>query len=123
MIRATAFSITALLLAAPALGATYPVQGRWGQSDSSDKGPVDCAKLRVISFNGDQRTDSRGGVAAFRNVSVTPDGTKAFKVVDQFTNGQVRDGRVNYTLRQSSDPDRIEMNQQMGGTIKLQRCK
>jgi hypothetical protein len=120
--KTAALILAALCVSAPALAASYPVSGRYGESKTSENGAVDCAKLRVIAFNGNQRTDSHGGVPAYRNVSVTPDGTKAFRVVDEFTNGQVRQGRVNYTL-QEIDADRIELRLQVGGTIKLQRCK
>ena len=61
-------------LAAPALADTYPVSDRWGQSTSSAKGAIDCSGKRVINFQGDQRTDSKGGVPAYRNKSVTPAG-------------------------------------------------
>ena len=65
-------------LAAPALAAAlYPVSGKWGQSTSAEPGPIDCAKLRVIEFKGDQRTDSKGGVPAYRIRSVTAEGRRA----------------------------------------------
>ncbi|MGI8526913.1 MAG: hypothetical protein ACR2K5_12195 [Pseudolabrys sp.] len=109
--------------ASPAFAAGYPVQGRWGESKTAEKGAVDCAGRRVIGFNGEQRTDSRGGVPAYRNVSVTPDGGPAtFKIVDEFTNGQVNRGKVTYTLRKVDD-DRIELRMQVGGNLTLQRCK
>ena len=114
----------ALLLAAltlPALADTYPVNGPWGQSTSSNKGPIDCAGKRVIAFNGNQRTDSHGGVPAYRNVSVTPQGPSSYRVVDQFSNGLVNNGSVYYTLRRIDD-DHIVMQLQQGGTLKLQRC-
>ena len=98
---------------------SYPVQGRWGAGQPS-KQPVDCSNLRVIAFNGDQRTDSRGGVPAYRNISVTPSSGGAL-VVDEFNTGQIR-ARVNFTLRQV-DPNNVEMDQQRGGLLKLQRCK
>ena len=53
------------------LAGTYPVSGRWGQSTSTEKGPIDCSKLRVISFSGNQRTDSNSG-ANEPDVVVTP---------------------------------------------------
>lgn len=109
-------------LAAPAWADSYPVSGRWGESQAPDKGAIDCSKLRVIAFNGEERTDSGGGVPAYRNVSVSPDGAAAFRVVDAFTTGQINNARVNYTLRRI-DADRIELQQQFGGTLKLQRCK
>jgi hypothetical protein len=110
------------LVATPAFADTYPASGKWGVSTSTQKGPVDCGKLRVISFNGDQRTDSGGGVPAYRNRSVTPDGINRYRVVDVFTNGMVNNGQVNYTLR-LSDADHLELNMQKGGLLKLRRCK
>jgi hypothetical protein len=110
------------MLAAPALAQSYPVSGQWGQSTSSDKGAIDCAGKRVMTFNGDQRQDSKGGVPAYRNKTVTAEGSSSYRVVDVFTNGQVNNGSVSYTLRKVDD-DHIEMQQQQGGTIKLQRCE
>jgi hypothetical protein len=43
-------------------------------------------------------------------------------VSDWFTTGQIRNGQMFYELR-VVDPDRIEMIQQRGGTLRLQRCK
>jgi hypothetical protein len=110
------------VLAAPALADTYPVNGKWGQSASSEKGQIDCAKLRVISFNGVQRTDSKGGVPAYRNKSVAPESPGRYRVVDEFTTGQIRNAHLNYTLR-LVDADHIEMDMQPGGLLKLQKCK
>ena len=75
----------------------------------------------MISFNGNQRTDSNGGVPAYRNKSVTQVGS-SYRVTDEFTNGQVNDATTSYTLHQL-DADHIEMNLQSGGTLTLQRCK
>jgi|SRR5580704_5997780 hypothetical protein len=114
----------AILLAAlalPALADSYPVNGPWGQSSSSENGAIDCSGKRVITFNGNQRQDSKGGVPGYRNKSVTAEGSSSYRVVDQFTSGQISNGSVSYTLRQV-DNDHIVMQQQ-GGTIKLQRCK
>jgi hypothetical protein len=116
-----------LLLSGLALGpaawaaGTYPVSGRWGESSDTTKGAIDCAGLRVIGFNGQQRTDSRGGVPAYRNVTVTPSGG-SYKVVDEFSSGQISAGRTSYTIR-PIDADRLEMTQQGGPTLKLRRCK
>jgi hypothetical protein len=112
--------LAAIAFSTTAFAGDYPVSGKWGLSTSSDKGPIDCSGKRVISFNGNQRTDSAGGVPAYRNRSVTTVGS-GYQVVDEFTTGQISNGRTSYTLRQV-DPDRIEMVQQ-GGTLKLQRCK
>lgn len=105
-----------------AFAGTYPVSGKWGQSSSSEKGPIDCAKLRVIAFNGDQRTDSKGGVPAYRNRTVTPAGASTYRVEDVFTTGQIASAHVRYTLRQI-DADHLDMTMTPGGTVKLQKCK
>jgi hypothetical protein len=117
--------LSAMLLtaiAAPALAAAgYPVSGKWGQSTSAEQGPVDCGGLRVIEFKGDQRTDSKGGVPAYRIKSVTVDGS-IYRIVDEFTTGQISNGNVSYTLSKV-DADHIVLAMQPGGTVKLQRCK
>lgn len=114
--------ISALLLAGPALAQVYPVVGKWGQSSSTEKGTIDCTGKRVIEFNGDQRTDSNGGVPAYRNQSVTPEGLSTYRIVDEFSTGQISAGHTSYALRKI-DADHIEMNMQEGGSLKLQRCK
>lgn len=108
-------------LAAPAFAQNYPVSGRWGESNTSDKGPIDCSGKRVIGFNGDQRTDSRGGVPAYRNRSVEKS-DNSYRVTDEFTTGQISNGHTSYTLKQV-DNDRLEMKPQSGATVTLQRCK
>jgi hypothetical protein len=117
--------LSALILAAltaPAFAAGYPVSGKWGQSAGTDKGPVDCSKLRVIEFNGEERTDSGGGVPAFRLRSIEAEGTSSYRVVDEFTTGQISNGQAIYTLKKI-DSDRIELNMTPGGLLILQRCK
>jgi len=101
---------------------TYPISGRWGVSASTEKGPIDCAKLRVIDFNGNQRTDSDGGVPAYRNRSVQSAGSGNFRIVDVFTTGQISNAQANFTLK-IAGPDRAEMNQQPGGLLKLRKCR
>lgn len=115
---------TALLvaLAAPALADTYPVSGRWGQSASTQKGPIECHGRRVITFSGNQRRDTGGGVPSYRNVSVTPDERAHYRIVDEFTNGPIHAGSVYYTLVMI-DADHIALQMQQGGTLTLQRCK
>ena len=109
------------VLTSPALAASYPVSGKWGESTSTEKGAIDCSGKRVIGFNGDQRTDSKGGVPAYRNRSVSASGA-GYRVVDEFTTGQISNGRTSYNLKQV-DADHVEMTQQGGPTLKLQRCK
>ena len=120
--RSLILSVTLVAaLCAPALAATYPVFGNWGQSTSSVPGAIDCAGKRVIGFNGDQRTDSHGGVPAYRNKSVTKAGSSTYRIEDIFTTGQISNAYSRYTLRQV-DADHIVMQMQ-GTTLKLQRCK
>ena len=116
--------LTALLLgtlALPVQAQVYPVEGKWGQTASDSKGPIDCTDKRVIEFNGDQRTDSNGGVPAYRNKSVIASGPSTYRVVDEFSTGQISAGQSQYTLRRV-DPNRIEMDSS-GGSLTLQRCK
>ena len=109
-------------LATPAMAASYPVSGKWGETSSAEKGPVDCSKLHVMGFNGDTRTDSKGGVPAYRIKSIAAEGTSSHRIVDEFTTGQIRNGSMSYTLR-VIDADHVEMHLQQGGTLKLQPCK
>jgi hypothetical protein len=108
--------------AAPALADSYPVSGRWGQSASTSKGPIECHGRRIVTFNGEQRFDTGGGVPGFHNKSVETDGTSRWRIVDQFTNGQIRAGNTTFTL-EKTDADHIVLNLQGGHTLKLQRCK
>lgn len=117
----TILILAALALAAPALAQNYPVSGNWGESNSSDKGPIDCSGKRVIGFNGDQRTDSKGGVPAYRNRSVTKSGD-SYRVTDEFTTGQISNGHTTYNLKQI-DADHLQMTPENGSTVTLQRCK
>lgn len=107
-------------LATAALADDYPVSGSWGQSTSSAKGPISCGGKRVITFDGNQRTDSNGGVPAYRNKSVAG-GPRRYRVVDVFSNGQINNAQVVYTLS-LVDADHIEMSGQTG-SLKLQRCQ
>ena len=116
------FAALALLtLAAPALAASYPVAGKWGQSSSTEKGPVDCGKLRVVEFQGERRFDSRGGVPDYRAVAVGPQGATQWRITEEFRTGQVN-GRNTLTLR-LIDAEHLELHLQRGGTLKLRRCK
>jgi len=111
------------VLAMPAQAQVYPVQGKWGQSASSEKGTIDCThNKRIIEFIGNQRTDSDGGVPSYRNQSVQSEGPSTYRVVDEFSTGQISTGHTAYGLRKI-DADHIEMNMQDGSSLKLQRCK
>ena len=117
----TILILAALACATPAVAQNYPVSGKWGESSSSAKGAIDCSGKRVIGFNGDQRTDSKGGVPAYRNRTVTKS-DNSYRVTDEFTTGQISNAHTTYDLKQV-DADRIEMKQQGGKTLTLQRCK
>jgi hypothetical protein len=111
------------VLAAPVQAQVYPVEGKWGQSASPEKGPIDCTgNRRVIEFIGNQRTDSDGGVPSYRNQSVRPEGPTSYRVVDEFSTGQISAGHTTYALRKI-DADHIEMDMQDGSSLKLQRCR
>ena len=117
--------LTAVLMAAlpgAALADDYPVNGRFGVVSGFTDKPLDCTGKRVIAFNGNQRTDSKGGVPAYRNRSVQAAGTATWRVVDIITTGQIANANANYTLH-ARDADHLEMNQQPGGALKLQRCR
>ena len=122
--RITIFSAAFLsVLAMPAQAQVYPVQGKWGQSASSEKGTIDCThNKRIIEFIGNQRTDSDGGVPSYRNQSVQSEGPSTYRVVDEFSTGQISTGHTAYGLRKI-DADHIEINMQDGSSLKLQRCK
>jgi len=122
MSRAAFLVLLSATLAGPAMAASYPVSGRWGESASTDKGPIDCTGKRVIEFTGNTRTDSNGGVPAYRNKSITPEGNARWRIVDVFTTGQISNAAVTYTLVQV-DPDHIALDLQKGGTLKLQKCQ
>ena len=115
--------IVALVAAsAPALADSYPVSGRFGVVPSFTDKPLDCAGKRIVAFNGNQRTDSKGGVPAYRNRSVEPAGASRWKVIDIFTTGQISNAQAIYTLH-AIDDQHVEMAMQPGGMLKLQRCK
>lgn len=119
---AASAAIATLLLASAAQAASYPVQGRWGQSTSTDKNPIDCSRLRTVDFQGERRFDSGGGVPDFRAISIQPEGQSAFRVVEEFRTGQVN-GRNNLTIRIKTDPDRVELDPAKGASLHLRKCK
>lgn len=118
----TLAALACMALTASAFAGTYPIDGKWGQSASTEKKPIDCGNLRVIAFNGGQRTDSRGGVPAYRNRTVESTGGGQYRVVDEFTTGQIGNAKMNYTLR-VVDANTVEMNLEKGGTLRLRKCK
>src|SRR5574340_520283 len=102
-------ALLAAALATPAIAATDPVSGQWGESTSSAKGPIDCRGLRVMAFDGNQRSDSDGGVPSYRNVSVTAAGASRYRIVDTFANALQSNPHTEYTLTQV-DEDHIVLD-------------
>src|SRR5947209_15559349 len=82
-----------IALAGPAFADRYPVSGSWGVSKWTDNGAIDCADLRVITFSGEQRTDSNGGVPGYRNNWIRREGEGRYRVSDWFTTGQIVNGQ------------------------------
>lgn len=119
---AASAALATLLLASAAQAASYPVQGRWGESTSSDKNPIDCTRLRTVDFQGARRFDSGGGVPDFRAISVEPEGQSLFRVVEEFRTGQVN-GRNRISIRVMTNPDRIELDPAKGPSLRLRKCK
>ena len=98
----------------------YPVSGKWTYENASGDGPApDCGK-RYMSFEGNQRRDTGGGVPAYRNFSVEQNGS-TYNIVDEFNTAQIQ-ARSSYTLRQV-DNDHIELNRTPGGRVTLRRCQ
>ena len=112
--------LTATCLATPAFAITYPVSGRWGLSNETEPGPIDCEGKRVIRFDPYRRFDSGGGVPDYRVIDLVNEADTTFRITEEFNTGQIR-AQIRYTLR-LIDPDRIELEMSRGGTLKLKRC-
>jgi len=121
MRKAILLGVLIAVLAMPAAAATYPVSGQFGQSAGDKAGTIDCSGKRIVGFYGSERTDSGGSVRQFQNSSVIADGPSQYRIVDSFSNGQISNGHVSYTLRQI-DQNRIVVEMQ-GGSVTFQRCK
>jgi len=117
--------LAAAIIAWPALVGTaqaqssYPVSGTWTYENAGADGPAkDCGR-RYMTFQGQQRFDTGGGVPSYRNVSIENVGDNEFRIVDAFVTGQIS-ARSNYTLRRI-DADHIRL-QVSGQSILLRRC-
>jgi len=108
--------------AAPAFAASYPVQGKWGESISTSQEPVDCTHLRTVDFRGERRFVTGGGVPDFRAVSVERQGENAWRIVEEFRTGQIN-ARNQLRLRRMSEPERVELKLARGGTVTLRKCR
>ena len=76
---------------------------------------------RGTEFTGNQRTDSNGGVPAFRNQSVVAESPSSFRIVDEFSTGQINAAHTTFIFRKV-DPDHIELVME-SCAVKFQRCK
>ncbi|MBW7949305.1 MAG: hypothetical protein KJZ73_10405 [Pseudorhodoplanes sp.] len=111
--------VTLPIVAGYAVAASYPVSGKWTYESSAEKGPArDCGR-HYMEFSGERRTDTGGGVPAYRNLSVTRAGD-AYRLVDEFNTGQIR-ARLTYGLR-VVDEHHIELDLPQGKKILLRRC-
>jgi hypothetical protein len=110
-----------LVLTAPAFAITYPVSGRWGQSDETKPGPIDCTGRRVIQFDPYRRFDSNGGVPDYRIIDLIANGTTMFRITEEFHTGQIN-AQTRWELR-ILDPDRIQLALERDGTLTLKRCE
>jgi hypothetical protein len=117
------FAVTLLAVccaATPTFAASYPVSGRYGQSSEIKPGPIDCTGKRVIRFDAERRFDSGGGVPEYRLRDSVQQGSRAYRITEEFNTGQIN-AQLTYTLR-VLDSDRIELLMSPGGTLKLKRC-
>jgi hypothetical protein len=117
------FVLAAVALSAPSYALaqqSYPVSGKWTYENAAAEGPAAECGRRYVTFQGQQRFDTGGGVPSYRNVSVDNIGNDTWRIIDEFATGQIH-ARSNYTLRKV-DADHIVM-QVAGNTIKLRRCQ
>src|SRR3954471_17040435 len=98
MKKTAALSLALLLATAPRFAITYPVSGRWGQSNETRPGPIDCSGQRVIRFDPYRRFDSNGGVPDYRIIDLVENGTTMFRVTEEFNTGQIN-ARTRWNLR------------------------
>src|SRR5262249_50333809 len=95
-------------------GAGLSFRADGGQSGSSEKGAIDCTNKRVIGFTSNPHTDSNGGVPAFRNQSVVTESPSSFRIVDEFSTGQISAAHTTV--------NHVELVMEPG-PVKSQRCK
>ncbi len=114
-----AVSVLMALPAGAALAQSYPVSGKWTYENPTGEGPARSCGSRYMTFDGQQRFDTGGGVPSYRNISVSQEGDDSYRIVDAFATGQIN-ARSSYTLRKI-DADHISL-QMTGATIQLRRC-
>ena len=115
--------LASALLAAPAVADPYPVSGKWGVSASTKKGPIDCGKLRVISFNGEpahRQRRRRAGLPQSLDHAGRRQPLSSRRCLHQRHDQQ---RATSITRCVSIDADHLELNMQKGGLLKLRKCK
>jgi hypothetical protein len=112
--------IAGAALIAPAFADGYPVSGRWTFNDASGEGPTPACTGRIMTFSGNMRYDTGGGIHEYKNKTAGQVGDRLYQIVDTFYNGQTW-GFANYQLR-LPDSDHIEINSAKDGSAKLRRC-
>lgn len=98
----------------------YPVSGRWTYQDPKGDGPSKTCSGRVMTFAGQQRFDTGGGVSQFRNVSTERVDATTYRIVDEFFNVMIR-GKLGFEL-QVRDPDHVAILLDTGEGYLLRRC-
>jgi hypothetical protein len=112
--------IAGAALIAPAFADSYPVSGRWTFNDASGEGPTPACTGRIMTFSGNMRYDTGGGIHEYKNKTAGQVGDRLYQIVDTFYNGQTW-GFANYQLR-LPDSDHIEIDSAKDGSAKLRRC-
>lgn len=120
MTKSLAIILTAICFATPAFAISYPVSGRYGLSNETNPGPIDCTGKRVIRFEPERRFDSGGGVPDYRIIDLITSGNNSYRITEEFNTGQIR-AQITYGLS-VVDSSRIELAMSPGGTLKLKRC-
>ena len=120
MTKSLAIILTAMCFATPAFAVSYPVIGRYGLSNETNPGPIDCTGKRVIRFEPERRFDSGGGVPDYRIIDLVPSGRSSYRITEEINTGQIR-AQITSSLS-VVDSSRIELAMSPGGTLKLKRC-
>ena len=109
-----------ILIVSAAFADDYPVSGKWTYDNPTADGPAEDCGSRYMSFEGNARRTTVGGVPFFSNFKVEQIGNTRYRITDQFDNGMIS-ARQTYTLR-VVDNDHIELDLSAGPTIQLRRC-
>jgi hypothetical protein len=113
-------AMAGILIASAAFADDYPVSGKWTYDNPTAAGPADDCGARYMSFEGNVRRTTVGGVSFFNNFKVEQIGNTRYRITDQFDNAMISARQV-YTLR-VIDNDHIEIDLSAGPTIQLRRC-